>query len=99
MRDREKATDWMFAALKDNPDHALAGATPYLRLMSVCGGGAALARGALVAQGLDASPANTARVMTARFFAENICPTAGGLAETVMGGAETVLDTDAALAS
>jgi len=95
----EEATAWMFGALKDNPDHALAGATPYLRLMSICGGGAALAKGALVAQALDDSPANKARVVTARFFAENICPTASGLAETVMGGAETVLDTDVALAS
>ncbi len=95
----EKATAWMYGALKDNPDHALAGATPYLRLFSLAGGGAALAKGALVAHGLDASPANAARIATARFFAENVCPAADGLAETVIGGADVVLDTDAALAS
>ena len=95
----ERATTWMVAALKSNPDHALAGATPYLRLISLAGGGAALARGALIAHGLEASPANAARIATARFFAENVCPAADGLAETVVGGADTVLDTDAALAS
>ena len=92
----ETATTWMLGALKDNPDTALAGATPYLRLFALAGGGAALAKGALAAQ-----PAGdgAVHVATARFFAENLCPAADGLAGTVMGGAETVLEAGPVLAN
>ncbi|MEJ8571679.1 acyl-CoA dehydrogenase [Microbaculum marinum] len=92
----ETATAWMLEALKAEPDAALAGATPYLRLFALAGGGAALARGALAAQAMNG--AGAAHVATARFFADNLCPEAAGLAATVTGGAYTVLGADVALA-
>jgi len=92
----ERATAWILSTLKTRPERALAGATPYLRLFGIAGGGAALAKGALSGAGNGHAAGHVA---TARFFAENICPQAHGLAEIVMEGAESVLDTEAALAS
>ena len=44
-----EATRWMGGALQKNPDAALAGATPYLRLFGLASGGIYLAHGALAA--------------------------------------------------
>jgi alkylation response protein AidB-like acyl-CoA dehydrogenase len=87
------ATQFMGKALASNPDAALAGASPYLRLFSIAAGGAYLARGALAAA--RAGQAKGAQVALARFFAENIAPGAKGLASAVMDGADTVLAADA----
>jgi hypothetical protein len=53
--------------------------------MSLTAGGTYLAKGAL---GEDAA---SPRVAIARFFAENLLTEAVGLAETVQGGADSVL--------
>lgn len=84
-----EATRWMGEALARNPDAALAGATPYLRLFGLAAGGAYLARGALLAfrEGQPASP----HVALARFFAETQATAAAGLKETVVGGADVTL--------
>jgi butyryl-CoA dehydrogenase len=79
----------MGGALRENPEAAIAGSAPYLRLFSLATGGAYVARGALAASRNGA--AGEIRVATARFFAENIAVAAPGLAATVMGGAESVL--------
>ena len=84
-----EATCWMGAALRDNPEAAIAGSSPYLRLFSLAAGGAYLAKGALAASRDGA--AGEAHVATARFFAENVAVAAPGLAATVTGGAESVL--------
>jgi alkylation response protein AidB-like acyl-CoA dehydrogenase len=84
-----EATRWMGGALRENPEAAIAGSAPYLRLFSLATGGAYVARGALAASRNGA--AGEIRVATARFFAENIAVAAPGLAATVMGGAESVL--------
>lgn len=83
------ATQWMGEQLRSNPEAALASATPYLRLLGIAAGGAYLGRSA-VAGFRDGDGAGRA-VMLARFFAENISTEAPGLAETVTGGAESVL--------
>ncbi len=85
-----EASKWMGEKLAKNPDSALAGATPYLRLFSLAAGGVYLARGALLAarEGNSAS----SYVALARFFAENLATAAPGLKETVIGGAESALD-------
>ena len=44
-----EATRWMGGALRTNPEAALAGATPYLRLFGLAAGGIYLAKGALAA--------------------------------------------------
>ena len=83
-----EATVWMGKALATNQNGALAGATPYLRLFGLAAGGHYLARGALVAC-RDGGGIN--HIALARFFAENLCVQAQGLADTVTGGADSIL--------
>ena len=83
-----EATVWMGKALATNQNAALAGATPYLRLFGMAAGGHYLARGALAA----ARDGNgITHIALARFFAENLCVQAQGLADTVTGGADSIL--------
>ena len=84
----KQASLWMGAALQSDPEAALAGATPYLRLASLAAGGAYLARAALAA----GKHGNAERaVALARFFAENLATAAPGLATTITAGADTVI--------
>jgi len=62
-------------------EEVLAGATPYLRLISLAAGGAYLARGGLADQG---------RIALCRFFAENLLGEARTLKERVIDGAESL---------
>jgi len=82
------ATRWLGEAMQRNPEAALAGATPYLRLFGLTAGGAYLARGALAAA---RDGAQTMPVALARFFAENLVTAAPGLAQSVTHGADAVL--------
>jgi alkylation response protein AidB-like acyl-CoA dehydrogenase len=83
------ATDWLLANGLTNPLDALAGATPYLRLFSLVTGGWVMAQQALKARSAlaDAGPADRAfyegKVLTARFFCEQILPQATGLVPAV----------------
>ncbi len=88
----KQASLWMGGALAKNPEAAMAGATPYLRLFGLTAGGAYLARGALAAarEGHSASA-----IAQARFFAENLLPATGGLATTVTSGGDIVVETTA----
>src|SRR6202046_371217 len=52
-----RATDWLLARLDKEPDAALAGATPYLRLFALATGGVLLAKEALAALRLGADAA------------------------------------------
>ncbi len=77
--------------LKSDPQQALAGATPYLRLF-------ALARGAtLLIKGAESGDAK--RVAVARFFADNLAVAAPGLARAVIAGAPSVLEGGVAFGS
>jgi alkylation response protein AidB-like acyl-CoA dehydrogenase len=62
-------------------DEAQAGATPYLRLISLAAGGAYLARGGLAEQN---------RIALCRFFAENLLVEVGALKERVIDGADSL---------
>ncbi len=62
-------------------DEAQAGATPYLRLISLAAGGAYLARGGLAEQN---------RIALCRFFAENLLGEVSALKERVIDGAESL---------
>jgi alkylation response protein AidB-like acyl-CoA dehydrogenase len=80
--DLSQATRFLQGLLADGrSDEALAGATPYLRLISLAAGGAYLAHGAL---------ADQSRIALCRFFAENLLGEAGALKERVIGGAESL---------
>ena len=91
-----RATNWLLARLDKEPDAALAGATPYLRLFGIATGGALLAKEALAALRLGGDAA--ARLAVTRFFAENFAVQAGALERTVVEGAPGVLGADAVLA-
>jgi len=90
-----RATDWLIGRLDKEPDLALAGATPYLRLFGLATGGCLLAQQALAAIRLGADAA--ARVAVTRFFAESFAVHAGALERTVVECAPGVLGADAAL--
>ena len=94
----EDATAWLMAPDR-SPEHALAGATPYLRLFGLAAGGASLVEDALAARRSGEAKAE-ARVALARFFAENLCVASRGLATSVMEGADALsgADAEAALA-
>jgi hypothetical protein len=86
----DRATTWLLGKHDKSPDAALAGATPYLRLLASAAGGCMLAEDALA----ESRGGNgTSRVALARFFAENIAVQAGGLETTITEGAESVSDT------
>ncbi len=84
-----QATDWLIETLSSNPEAALTGATPYLRLFGLTAGGAYLAREALAANRGETD--GSQQVARARFFAENLVVTVPGLAQSVVGGADAVL--------
>jgi acyl-CoA dehydrogenase len=86
-----EATMWMGKALATNQNAALAGATPYLRLFGLAAGGHYLARGALAAV-RDGDTGSY--IAIARFFAENLCVQASGLAAAVTEGGEAILDVE-----
>ena len=95
----QRATDWLLGGQNNDPDPALAGATPYLRLFALAAGGALLAEEALAAKRLDGNGNDAAaRTAIARFFAENLAVQASGLERTVVEGADSVNRADAALA-
>jgi acyl-CoA dehydrogenase len=91
-----RATAWMLSKLESEPEAALAGATPYLRLFGVTAGGCLLAEEALAALRLAGAEADASgRVALARFLAENVATAAPGLAVTVTDGAGALLAADA----
>ncbi len=88
----DNATNWLLAHGLSDPNQALAGATPYLRLFGVVAGGWVMARQALAANALAAAGEGdadflAAKVVTARFYAENLLPQALGLVAPVTAGA------------
>jgi alkylation response protein AidB-like acyl-CoA dehydrogenase len=86
-----EASRWMGATLQKNPDAALAGATPYLRLFGLAAGGVYLAKGALAAARGGSGDAHGQPIALARFFAENLATAATGLKDTVISGADSTL--------
>ncbi len=81
---------WLGEQIQQNPEAALAGATPYLRLFGLTAGGVYLARGALAAARDNGGTAST-RVILARFWAETEVALAPGLATAITEGADGLL--------
>ena len=85
------------------PNAVLAGATPYLRLFSMVTAGWLMSRSALAATArLTAGPADEAearwlrsKVVTARFFCEQLPPPAVGLVASITAGADPLFALDA----
>lgn len=97
----ERTSAWLAAKLRDEPATALAGATPYLRLFGLTGGGCMLAEEALAARriGNGANAGAASRVALARFFAETLAVEAPALERAIVDGAESVNAADAVLAA
>ncbi len=85
------ATDWLLS--RSDPNDALAGATPYLKLFGTVAGGAYTAQLALAASADLADTAGDpeflqAKIAVARFFCGQLLPEAFGLVAAVTAGAE-----------
>lgn len=92
LNDAVAVTHFLQDAIRDGkPDVALAGATPYLRLLAQAAGGVYLARGALAGGGAG-------RIALFRFFAKNALTESAGLRDRIEHGADIILiGADAAL--
>jgi hypothetical protein len=91
----KRATEWIVTMWGGNQAAVGAGAVHFLKLTGTVCGGWMMARAALVAaaqlnDGGDTHFLN-AKLITARFYADHILPQAGGLADAVCRGAESVL--------
>jgi 3-(methylthio)propanoyl-CoA dehydrogenase len=91
------ATDYLSHA---DPDAALAGATPYLRMFGTVAGGWMMARQAVAASRLlvAGSADDTflqAKLVTARFYCEQLLPQSSGLLAAVTAGSRDLLTLDA----
>lgn len=87
----EQATRWLLENGLADVNEALAGASPYLRLLSQAVGGWLLGVEALAARRLlDAGEGDAARleakIATARFFADNVLTQVKGLVDAVQAG-------------
>ena len=86
-----QTTDWLLANGPADPNNSLAGASPYLRMCGIVTGGWLLARSAAAAQRARAEGRGDAgflaqKVVTAKFYAEQLLPQAAGLAPAVTAG-------------
>jgi acyl-CoA dehydrogenase len=87
----EEAVAYILANAKSNVKAVYAGSFAYLRLSGLVLGGWQMARSLLVAERLRASDPTfySAKITTARFFAENILPQAQALATSIVEGGES----------
>ncbi|WP_310387734.1 acyl-CoA dehydrogenase, partial [Roseateles sp.] len=86
--------DFIAANARSNPNAAYAGSVPYLMLAGNLVAGWQLARSLMVAEdhlaaGNDAA-FMSAKIATARFYAEHILSRAGGLRDAIVEGADSV---------
>jgi 3-(methylthio)propanoyl-CoA dehydrogenase len=86
-----EATDWLIAKGPEDPQNAMAGAAPYLRLFGTVLGGWFLARQALAARTAGSDDYHDAKLVTARYYLEQVLPTARGLLPAVTAGPTTLL--------
>lgn len=96
----ERTSKWLLEKIPSAPNDALAGAAPYLRLVSSATGGCLLAREALAAHSDEMFQSDAPRyVALARFFAENVAVQATALERSVIDGADAINHADMVLAS
>ncbi|MDX1539855.1 MAG: acyl-CoA dehydrogenase, partial [Geminicoccaceae bacterium] len=81
------STRWLQGKLDNEPDAALAGATPYLRQFATLLGAFLLARASLVGRAEESDQA-TERRRSAVFFADHVLPPAVALEAAVSAGLE-----------
>jgi 3-(methylsulfanyl)propanoyl-CoA dehydrogenase len=89
----DEATEWLLANTSADPNNALAGATPYLRMSGLVLGGWLLTRSAIAAATLRDGDGGgfsddflAQKLVTARFHATQLLPQVAGLAPAVTAG-------------
>jgi alkylation response protein AidB-like acyl-CoA dehydrogenase len=92
----ESATRWLVDNYASSPNAAAAVAVPYLKLFGTVAGGWVMSRAAVIAQARRKDPQSdtsflSAKMNTARFYAEHILPQARAYADTVLSGSASVL--------
>jgi len=97
----DRASKWIIRTAQSDARSALAGASPYLRLFALARGGVCLADLALESlrrrsRG-EVDPGGDARIVCARFFAENLVPAAAGIERAIIDGAASTLAAESAL--
>jgi len=94
------STDTLLKALASRPEEALAVSVPYLMLSGYVIGGWLTAKAAAIAarnlEGQDRSFYES-KLQTARFYAQQVLPTAVALARVVQSGAQSVAEANAEL--
>ncbi len=90
------AVDWVVPTYGANTRAAHAGAVPYLELWGLVAGGWQMGRAALIAarhlaEGTEDARFMTAKIQTARFYADCLLPRATSLARTITDGSDSVL--------
>jgi 3-(methylthio)propanoyl-CoA dehydrogenase len=96
----KESTDALLKGLASRPDTAMAVSVPYLLLSGyVIGGWLTAKAAAIAAKSLNGADRTfyESKLHTARFYAQQVLPTAIALARVVQGGAESVVETDAEL--
>ncbi|MBF0167150.1 MAG: acyl-CoA dehydrogenase [Alphaproteobacteria bacterium] len=90
------ATDWVAATYATDPVATAAGSFAYLNLWGIVAGGWLLAQGALAAERNKAANPSfaKAKLITARFFAEQYLTQAQALKTAVMAGKDAVMGLD-----
>jgi hypothetical protein len=94
--DLQASTMWLMQNGMANPNNAGAAAYPYMMLMGhVCLGLMWLrmvrASGAILAEGAEDEAFHSAKLVTARFFAERILPETSALRRKLEAGAESLM--------
>ncbi len=91
----EQTTGWMLRIGAADPNSALAGSSPYLRIWGLVVGGWLLAKSALAARDLDGDSVAAAQLPLARFYAEQLLPAASGLVGAATAGSRDLFALDA----
>jgi len=91
-----ESVDFIVATAGKDPNAAFAGAVPFLKLMGITAGGWQMARAALVSEKKLLNKENdpsfhSAKISTARFYADHVLSQAPGLAATVTSGSAAVM--------
>ncbi|MGH8674655.1 MAG: acyl-CoA dehydrogenase [Burkholderiales bacterium] len=91
-----ESVEFILATAGKDPNAAFAGAVPFLKLMGIVAGGWQMARAALISEKKLLNKENdknfhSAKISTARFFADHLLSQAPGLATTVSNGSAAVM--------
>jgi len=92
----EQTTTWLVEAAKADPAAAAAGAVNYLRMFGITVGGWLGAKAAIAAQDLMSDPTADhgfldAKLITTRFYADQILPQVHGLMKPIVAGHRAVM--------